>query len=245
MRKGKPMKNRSVESPGMRGENIIKSLNLNRRRCQSFCGLKSGFLFLFLLLGLTSFSLRASSLSLGLNASFFYPTEKIFRDIYQPGAQLGGEVVYSFWYNYGLFLRAQYFRQEGQLSFTRDKTTVQIMPIILGFRYHVTSRRLSGYLDLGLGLFHFEEKNPIGQASLNKLGYFLSGGLNVFLYQGIYLGCRLDYNYCRVKPFELEAQIGGLSLGINIGYRFQLTPEEETWVWQEIKEARKTRKYHP
>lgn len=199
-----------------------------------------GLLCLFSLM--LSSPLRASHLSLGLNGSFFYPTEKIFRDIYQSGAQFGGEVIYTFWYNYGVFLRGNYFRQDGELSFTKDKTTVKIMPIILGFRYHVTGRRLEGYLDLGVGLFHFEEENPIGQASLNKLGYAVSGGVSVFIYRGFYLGWRVDYTYCRVKPFELEAQISGLSLGINIGYRFKLTEEEESWVWKEVKEARKN---HP
>lgn len=207
-------------------------------RSERFKGLGIGILFLLLV----NSSLLASSLSLGLSGSFFYPTEEIFRDIYQSGAQFGGEIVYTFWYNYGLFLRGSYFRRNGQLSFTKDTTTVKILPLILGFRYHVTGRRLSGYLDLGVGLFHFTEENPIGRASVTKLGYAISSGLNIFIYQGFYLGCRLDYTYCRVKPFELEAQIGGLSLGINIGYRFQLTPEEETWVWKEVKEARK---YHP
>ena len=199
-------------------------------------------IIIFLFSGIFSSSLQASYLYIGLSGGLFYPSEEVFREIYSSGAQFGGELVYTFWYNYGLFLRGSYFQRDGQLSFTKDKTTVKILPLIIGFRYHVTGRRVSGFLDLGLGLFHFDEKNPLGQATVNKLGYAISSGLNIFIYQGFYLGGRLDYTYCQVKPFELAAQIGGLNLGLNIGYRFQLTPEEETWVWREVKEEGK---YHP
>ena len=200
-----------------------------RPRCRAFI-----IILIALCLMLTPL-VEASQIALGLWGSYFYPREEIFRDIYDPGAQFGGDIVYTFWVNYGLFLRANYYQKDGQLTFTQDKTKVKILPVTLGFRYHVTGKRMEGYLDLGLGLFHFEEENPIGRANVNKLGYLASGGLSFYIYKGLFLGLRADYTHCQVKPFELEAQIGGLALQVGLGYRFQLTPEEESWVWKEVK----------
>lgn len=180
-------------------------------------------------------SLMASDLSFTIFGQYFIPTENAFKDIYGNGTAFGGKIKYSFGTNYGIWLSGSFYKKEGELSFTKEKTVVKVVPLAAGISFQIPGDWIRVYLDGGLGLFHFNEDNPIGKVTSNRLGYLAKIGASFFPVKGLVFDVHMQYSSCKICPAEIEANIGGFSFGVGLGYRFQLRAEEEKWVWKEVK----------
>ena len=81
-------------------------------------------------------SAGAAAVRVELKASYFRPTEQAFLDICGGGPRYGGEVSIGLWKGFDLWLGGNYFSREGELSFTKEKTELQIIPIGAGLKYN-------------------------------------------------------------------------------------------------------------
>ena len=180
-------------------------------------------------------SLLASDLSMTIFGQYFIPSDSAFKDLYGNGGAFGGKIKYSFGTNYGIWLSGSYYKQEGELSFTKEETVVKVVPLAAGISFQIPGEWLRVYLDGGLGLFYFNEDNPIGKVTSNRLGYLARIGTSFFPVKNLIFDVYMQFSSCKIRPVEIEASIGGLSFGVGLGWRFQLSEEEKSWIWKEVK----------
>lgn len=165
-----------------------------------------------------------------LKGSYFYPSERAFKDIYSGGLNYEGEATFRTWKNLELWAGISYFRKNGKLSLTKEKTSLQIIPIGAGIKYRFPAGNLCGYVGLGVRYFHSTESNVIGDVTKNGLGYIAKIGCYINVKGGWVIDIYMDYSYCQIEPPDFGLNIGGIVTGIGIGYKFGYNPYgEDNW----------------
>ena len=109
----------------------------------------------------------AQDFSLGINTGYFIPTEEIFRDIYGSGLYLGGEAEMDLGRGFSLWAAVGHFSRKGELSYTREETTISSTPFEMGGRFYLVAKTCAfvPYLGAGVGINQFKESNVIGTVS--------------------------------------------------------------------------------
>ncbi|MBN1273565.1 MAG: hypothetical protein JXB26_14965 [Candidatus Aminicenantes bacterium] len=153
-------------------------------------------------------------------ASYFYPQEEAFRDIYEGGLRYGGEIEVAIWKGIGIWLGGDYFFKKGELTFTKEKTSLWIIPAYFGLKFRLPEKSVSPYFGLGAGYFFFKEDNPIGKVDEGKIGGIAQLGFTFSVGGPIFFDLQFTYTYCEVKPSGVKAQLGGLQGGVGLGFQF-------------------------
>lgn len=162
----------------------------------------------------------AATLRAEIKGAYFSPTDDAFKDIYGRGKTYGAEVGFKFNKFFGLWISAENFSKKGKMTFTQEETTLKIMPISAGLSLEVGLGFVSPYAHLGVGYFHYEESNVLGQVRKNNVGYVGQVGFLIKAIGPLYLNLFGQYSSCKVKPLELEADLGGLKAGAGLGLQF-------------------------
>lgn len=164
---------------------------------------------------------HATNVRIEARAKYFYPTEKAFKDIYGSGMSYGSEISIGIWRNFELGLTGSAFSKKGELTFTREETSLRIIAAGIVIKYvHPAAASVDAYGSISINYYTYKEKNPIGDVSTGKMGYIGRIGTYVKVIDGLFLDLYLDYSYCRIKPEELSVNIGGFGTGAGIGYQF-------------------------
>lgn len=82
----------------------------------------------------------AASVTIEVRGSYFNPTEQAFKDIYGGGLMYGGEISLGIWKNLDVWIGGDYFSQNGELTFTGEETSLQIVPLGGGAQIQVINR---------------------------------------------------------------------------------------------------------
>ncbi len=170
--------------------------------------------------------LKAEIARLELNASYFYPFETAFRDIYGQGIKYGFDIGRNIWKNLEFHVDVQYYYKRGKLTFTQESTRLKILPIGASLRYVFLKKIAHLYAGGGLTYNIFEERNPIGTVDESKFGFSVrTGGYTRIkglkkIMKEFIIDVYISYNYCEMKPAEIEFNIGGLDLGVAFGFSF-------------------------
>lgn len=155
-----------------------------------------------------------------LKVHYFSPSEQAFKDIYGGGLMYGGEVSVGVWRDLDLWLGGSYFSKKGELTFTKEETKLELIPIGVGAKYRILSGNFALYVGLGLNYYQYKETNPIGDVSEGGLGYIGKVGSYVKVSERLLIDLYVNYSYCKVKPADFKINIGGLEAGAGVGYRF-------------------------
>lgn len=176
-------------------------------------------IILVLTIGL-SVTTYATNVMVELKGQYFSPTEQAFKDIYGGGLMYGAEINIGVWRNLDLWFGGSYFSKRGELTFTKEETKLELFPIGGGIKYRILSGNFALYAGLGLNYFQFKESNPIGDVSKGGLGFVGKVGSNVAISGGLVLDLYVDYTYCKIKPADFRINVGGITIGAGLGYRF-------------------------
>lgn len=162
----------------------------------------------------------AGEVMVKLNGSYFHPVDKAFKNIYGGGVMYGGELDIGIWKNLELWIGGSYFSKKGELTYTREKTRLKIIPIGGGVKYRLSAGSLNIYGGMGINYYQYKEKNPSGDVSWGELGVLGKIGCVVKGSGGLITDFYINYSYCKMRPVHLEINIGGIEAGIGIGYEF-------------------------
>jgi opacity protein-like surface antigen len=176
--------------------------------------------FLALALISTWLSASAQGLSIEARGSYFSPSDAVFREIYGYGISWGGELSFSLSGRLAGWAGGDYFVQNGKLPFTEDETKIRIVPLTAGIKYFVAIGRWRPYLGAGIAYFQYRETNSIGTIEKGGLGIIGRGGVLVKLGATFFLDLQGSWSSCRVQPLEVQANLGGFSLGLGLGFEF-------------------------
>ena len=163
---------------------------------------------------------QALDFTIELKGQYFFPSEEAFRDIYGGGLMYGGELSIRIWKGLGVWLGGGYLSREGELTFTKEETNLEIIPLGGGLKYTLAVKPFQLYLGAGLNYYLYKESNPIGDVSDRGLGYTARIGSYIKVIKGFLIDLYLNYSYCQLLPADFEINIGGLEAGIGIGYSF-------------------------
>ncbi len=158
--------------------------------------------------------------------SFFYPSEKSFRDIYESGIKYGLDLGRRLGKRLELHLERGYFTEKGKLTLTQEGTRVWLNSWGLNLRYIFLQKKLNLYAGGGLTYNTFREKNPIGEAGQSKVGLMLKVGafsrIKGFkkILKAFIIGVHINWHYCEMKPAEIKFDSGGFDLGLAFGVEF-------------------------
>ncbi len=126
----------------------------------------------------------------------------------------------SLWKGFHLWAGGSRYSQEGKLTLTEEKTRIRIMPLFVGLKFQVSGSAVSPYLGVGAGYFLYEETNPLGTLNKGSLGIVGRAGVVFRPVRSLILDVHAGYSHCKIKPVELEANLGGLTAGIGLGFEF-------------------------
>lgn len=169
-------------------------------------------------------SLAQGKFLLEAKGTYFRPSDKNFKAVYDSGKfeewiTYGGEIGITLGKGVGLWAGGSYFNKKGKLTVTEEETEIQITPFYGGIKFRSAKSSVSPYLGVGVGYFQYKEENRIGKVSKGSMGYIGQIGL-LFRAGVIVIDFQASYSYCKVKPVEVEADLGGFQAGIGLGFEF-------------------------
>jgi hypothetical protein len=169
--------------------------------------------------------LKMFSLSVGAGMRNF--SEELYKDVYgKSGISFNVDFGVKIWKYLEVFLHTDYFSKDGELTFTKEKTTLKIIPIELGVRYLIMVNKeckpkLFPYLGGGGGYYMYKEENNIGTVDEKKFGFFLEGGFRFYFIKNFFLDAKIKNVFLKVEGSEAEKiELGGLSFMGGIGISF-------------------------
>lgn len=155
-----------------------------------------------------------------ISTNYFSPSEKSFKEIYGEGVTFGAEVNIKIWKFIDLWLIGNYYSKERSLPFSKEKTKMRLIPIGAGPKFRLKKGALNPYLGFGPVIYLYEEKNPIGTADGTGIGIIGEIGCYFRIISGLLIDASLNYSSCKVKPQNIESDLGGIQVGIGLGYEF-------------------------
>jgi hypothetical protein len=166
------------------------------------------------------FGLCESKHNIKVQVNYFYPSEKSFQNIYGSGLALGGEMNFKVWKSIYLWLFGSYYSKNGNLPITQEKTKMTLIPVGGGIKLKFQTGIVSPYIGLGPVVYFYEENNPIGAAKGTHAGFIGQAGLSLKIMGRLFFDFSINYSYCKVKPQNIKADIGGIQTGLGIGFMF-------------------------
>jgi hypothetical protein len=153
-------------------------------------------------------------------AAYVRPADSVFREVYGGGIAFGGEVGATLSKAFGLWAGMDYFKKDGQLTETKEETAITIIPLCAGVSLCLPGGRVSPYLRVGAGYFFYKETSVIGTVKKGKLGFVGRAGVILGIAGPLFLDIQASYESCKVKPEDVEADLGGLKGRLALGLKF-------------------------
>ena len=192
---------------------------------------KALLIFAFLLLAATP--LKAFDILTEVKGGYFYPTDKIFREIYSPNGIYGMEITTYAWDNYYIWIGADFFTNTGHSIGLEDPTSIYLVPLTFGLKYfYPVNRDVDLYAGLGFqgtylktiddSPFVAHEVSNWDAGGIVKFGAILNMDKNFFI------DLFTNYSYQKMDFQDTEGgflehfkvDLSGFTVGVGIGYRF-------------------------
>ncbi|MBU4203905.1 MAG: hypothetical protein KKD59_08160 [Acidobacteria bacterium] len=155
-----------------------------------------------------------------VKGNYFIPSEQAFKDIYGGGFAFGAEVSFKIWNNLHFWADGRFLSRKGELTFTKEETKLQIIPIGFGLKYFLTAGTLQFYGGIGGGYFIFKESNVIGDVSKDGFGFITRIGVLFQVTDSFFFDLFGNYSNCKMHPADFSIDIGGIEAGIGAGFKF-------------------------
>ncbi len=166
---------------------------------------------------------RGAGPSVTIKASLFFPSDKLFREVYSGGPSFGADVAVPLAGVLQIWAGAELFGKTGLIPVSEESTKVRIVPLYAGLRAQFGQRGIRPYIGGAAAYFIFHEENPLGTASEGGFGFFSQAGIQVKLAGAFCLDLFAGYRACTVRSGgadPLAAKLGGFSTGVGLAYRF-------------------------
>lgn len=161
--------------------------------------------------------------SLTFKGGYFMPSDEVFKDVYGSGPVFGAEIAVPIAGGLHAWAGAEYFTKKGLLPVTEEETSMRIVPVFAGLRYHIGRSGVRPYLGAAAGYFMLHEENPLGTASESGFGFLVRAGLLIKIAGSVSFDLHGNYSSCTIKTDDLDpldAKIGGLQAGAGLVIRF-------------------------
>lgn len=167
-----------------------------------------------------------------IRAAYNYETDHLTRDIYGSGA------LYNFEFNLKIdehsmpFVSLGYLHQNGKSLGGNDSTTLNLIPIDIGYKYVFLTKNIQPYLGLAMDIsyIHLKNESPYVQKTQTTWGVGIKpkSGVLFFPTERFFIDLFLDYTYLPVSfsqdgkllVYNKKVDLSSLSIGGGVGYKF-------------------------
>ncbi len=149
--------------------------------------------------------------------------EPRFDAVYPPGGIMPGLAIsMTIVSDFNLYFEAKYYSRQGELTFSKEKTELYMIPVSLGVRYIFALGMFNPYLGVGADYYFVNEDNPIGTYLSSSPGYHLCGGICFRFSQGVplMLSLKAKYTWAQTTNDDIRVQLGGLEYGAGLAFVF-------------------------
>jgi hypothetical protein len=159
--------------------------------------------------------------SILVKVAMFAPTDSDFDGIYGRGLMYGGEYLFKVSNSLNLWIGVNYLHMNGKMLFTQEDTSLTLIPIAGGIKYNfISGKTFSPYVAAGLEYVLFKESNIIETVNSGAFGFVARGGVTIHLGPKFGFDFFGGYSSCKMKPFDLEFNVGGLEAGAGLVFSF-------------------------
>lgn len=166
----------------------------------------------------------------GLNAGYRYLDDPTLGEIYGDGYVYEPYIRYSLSYSFGLELSYEGgYKKSAPIGLFEENSTLSVSGLQLSGIVQVPFlriRNVSTYFKLGIGYYFYKQDIDSEfirrQVDHNKWTTVIGGGMNIHLFRGLFLTAEVKSIPLRVKPFEINVDLGGIRILFGIGYQFWL-----------------------
>jgi len=168
--------------------------------------------------------------ALGLNAGYRYLDDPTLGEIYGDGYVYEPYIRYSLSYSFGLELSYEGgYKKSAPIGLFEEDSTLSVTGFQLAGIVRVPFlriRNVSTYFKLGIGYYFYKQDIDSEfirrQVDHNKWTTVIGGGMSINLFRGLFLTAEVKSIPLRVKPFEINVDLGGIRILFGIGYQFWL-----------------------
>ena len=157
---------------------------------------------------------------IGLNTSYYFPPDQVFKSIYGGGLYFSGEIAVGIFKNMDIWINGGFFSKKGEMTFSKEKTTLQIIPFGVGTTYRVPMGIFQFYGGLGVSYHLFEESSPLGETKKGGVGFEGRVGSLIKIIKFLSLDFSAKYTYCKIEPADISINIGGFRVGAGVAFNF-------------------------
>ena len=155
-----------------------------------------------------------------IGADGFRPTASSMKSRYGDFWGGGGEIGVRLWKSVDLWLAGHYAEKSGALPVTGEGSKIVLTSIGGGLRLRLPAGPACFYAGGGPLFLVYKETNSIGLARGTKPGFVALAGVSLRLLGGLFLDVDAEYSSVVVKPKTIQADLGGLTLGLRLGFLF-------------------------
>ncbi len=153
----------------------------------------------------------------------YHMNDARFESVYPNGGLLAGlgasaSIVSSL----GLYLEAKYWSREGQLTYSKEKTTLRLIPVSVGLRYMFPLGIFNPYAGAGGDIYFYYEDNSIGTTTNRAGGFHVLAGTYIRFARNVplMLNLKAKYTWATATEGDLKIQLGGLEYALGIALAF-------------------------
>ncbi len=172
----------------------------------------------------------AAQFTLGLNAGYRYLNDNFLGEIYGDGYIFEPYIRYSpsYWIDLELSYEGGY-KKSAPIGLFEEDSTLSINGLQLAGIMQVPIlriRNLRTYFKAGIA-YYFYKQDIDSEFVRRKVDHgkwttIIGGGLSFQLFRGLFLSSEVKSVPLRVKPFEINVDLGGIRILFGIGYQFWL-----------------------
>lgn len=162
----------------------------------------------------------SASVTMGIQGTYFSPSDSDFKNIYGGGVMFGGGIAFGLTQRIDGWLEGGYFSKAGSLTYTKEETKLTLIPIGAGLRYRILPGRISPYVGAGARYYLYREENALGGVKNGGIGFVGKIGLAITLSGGLGLDIQAKYSSCKLKPADFSFDVGGFEIGAGVGFSF-------------------------
>ncbi len=149
--------------------------------------------------------------------------EPLFKTVYREAGSIQGLILSSsLILNFDFYLEFKALYRKGELTYTKEKTTLVLAPVSLGLRYTLPLGFLQPYAGGGIDYFVFFETNPIGSYFNYVRGYHGLGGVYLRFAKGfpVLLNLRAKFTKATFTVNDRNIELGGPEFGASLVLAF-------------------------
>lgn len=171
---------------------------------------------------------NAARFSLGLNAGYRTLNDVALSEIYGDGYVYQPYIRYSLSYSLGLELSYEGgYKKKAPVGLFEEDSTLSVSGLQLAGIVGVPLmrlRKISTYFKAGIG-YYFYRQDIDSEFVRQKVDHkkwttFIGAGMNINLLRGFFLSAEVKSVPLKVRPFDINVDLGGIRILFGIGYQF-------------------------